>query len=310
MAPRVTLRQLEYFIAVGESGSVAKAAERVNVSSPSISAAISQLEQEFGVQLFVRQHAQGLSLTPGGRRFFKQAKIVLDSSDALHDLASDIAEQPRGPISIGCLVTLAPLVLPSLRRSFEAAHPGARVSQAEAHQERLIELMRTAEIDIAITYDLEIPQDIDFEPLADLPPYVMISADHPWAGRPRLTLEELQDEPMVLLDLPLSREYFLSMFLSRGLRPRIAERASSVPMLRSLVASGYGYALLNVRSRIRQAPDGGRLEMVPLDGAFRPMALGLAKMRSDYETRIVKDFQAHCRSVVSTSDIPGMAPPG
>ncbi|MEO0361306.1 MAG: LysR family transcriptional regulator, partial [Pseudomonadota bacterium] len=70
MAIRYTLRQLEYFVAVGEAGSIAQASERVSVSSPSISAAIGALEAEFGVQLFVRQHAQGLSLTPGGRRVF------------------------------------------------------------------------------------------------------------------------------------------------------------------------------------------------------------------------------------------------
>ena len=66
MQTRFTFRQLEYLVAVGEAGSVAAATEKVNVSSPSISAAISQLEAELGVQLFIRQHAHGLSLTPGG----------------------------------------------------------------------------------------------------------------------------------------------------------------------------------------------------------------------------------------------------
>ena len=64
MPSSFTLRQLEYFVAVGDAGSIAAASDRVNVSSPSISAAISQLQAEFGVQLFVRQHAQRLSLTP------------------------------------------------------------------------------------------------------------------------------------------------------------------------------------------------------------------------------------------------------
>ena len=70
MVARFSLRQLEYMVAVGEAGSVLAASEKVNVSSSSISAAISQLEAELGVQLFVRQHAQGLSLTSGGQRFF------------------------------------------------------------------------------------------------------------------------------------------------------------------------------------------------------------------------------------------------
>lgn len=310
MVLRFTLRQLTYFVAVGEVGSVAKAAERINVSSPSISAAISQLEQEFGIQLFIRQHAQGLSLTPGGRRFLKQARLLLDQADALHDLAADISQQPRGPISIGCLVTLAPLVLASLRRSFETAYPDARVSHAEAHQLRLLEMLRLAEIDVAVTYDLEIPQDIAFEPLAALPAYVLLAADDPCATRDGLTLEDLSEKPMVLLDLPLSREYFLSMFQSRGLRPRIAERTSEVPVLRSLVAHGFGYALLNIRSRIDLAPDGGGVRMVPLKGEFRPMMLGLATVRSDRETGIVKAFRDHCRDEITDERIPGMAPPG
>jgi len=308
MALRFTLRQLEYFFAVGEAGSVAKAAEQINVSSSSISAAISQLEREFGVQLFIRQHAQGLSLTPGGRRFMKQARLLLDQADTLHELASDIAEQARGPINIGCLVTLTPLVLASLRRSFESAYPEARVSHAEAHQARLIEMLQLAEVDVAITYDLELPQDVAFEPLAALPPYVLIASDHAWASRDALTLEDLHDEPMVLLDLPMSRDYFLSMFRNRSLRPTIAERTAEVAVLRSLVANGFGYALLNIRPRIDQAPDGKALAMVPLQGDYRPMMLGLATIHSDRETRIIQAFREHCRHVVSDSSIPGMAP--
>jgi DNA-binding transcriptional LysR family regulator len=309
MVVRVTLRQLAYFVAVGEAGSVARAAKRINVSSPSISAAISQLEREFGIQLFVRQHAHGLSLTPGGRRFIKQARLLLEQADALHELAADISQQPRGPISIGCLVTLAPLVLAPLRRRFEAAYPQARVRHAVAHQVGLLEMLRLAQIDLAITYDLDIPQDIAFEPLAALPAYVLLAADDPWAAREWLTLEELCEKPMVLLDLPLSREYFLSMFQTRGLRPRIAERADGVSVLRSLVANGFGYALLNIRSRIDLAPDGGGLTMVPLKGEFRPMILGLATMRSDRETSIVRAFRGHCRVEISDEAIPGMAPP-
>lgn len=75
---RFILRQLEYFVAVGEAGSIAKAAEQVNVSPPSISASIVQLEAEFGIQLFVRKHSQGLSLTPGGRFFFNEVSKLLD----------------------------------------------------------------------------------------------------------------------------------------------------------------------------------------------------------------------------------------
>ena len=152
MAIRFTFRQLEYFVAVDEFGSIAAASERINVSPPSISTAISQLEAEFGVELFVRQHAQGLSLTPGGRRFYSAAKSVLESAGGLHDIANDISEQVRGPITIGCLETVAPFVLPELRKGFQEDNPEADIRQEEAHPADLIRMLRRADIDAAATF--------------------------------------------------------------------------------------------------------------------------------------------------------------
>ncbi len=77
MRTRFTFRQLEYFVARGEAGSIVHVSERINVSSPTISAAIADLESVFDIQLFVPQHAQGLTLTPGGRRFFNRVKTPL-----------------------------------------------------------------------------------------------------------------------------------------------------------------------------------------------------------------------------------------
>lgn len=123
MPLRFTFRQLEYLVAVGDAGSIAAAADRINVSSPSISTAIKQLEAEFGVQLFVRKHAEGLSLTPGGQRIYNKAKHILDSASSLHELAGEISDKARGPISVGCFVTLAPLISAALRRTFVAEIP-------------------------------------------------------------------------------------------------------------------------------------------------------------------------------------------
>lgn len=300
MALRFTLRQLEYFVAVGEAGSIAAAAQRINVSSPSISTAISQLEEAFGVALFVRQHAHGLSLTPGGRRFFAAARDVLDRAGALHDVANDISQQVRGPIAVGALVTVASFVLPQLRRGFELAHPEITFRQSEAHQEDLIAMLRRAEVDIALTYDLDIPQDIAFEPLLELPPHAVFAPDHRLAARGAVRLEELAGEPLVLLDLPLSREYFLSLFDAAGLRPLVAERTPHLAMLRSMVANGFGYGLLNLAGPNAFAADGKPLRHVRIKGAQRPLKLGLATMRSERKARVLGAFEEHCRGAFSS----------
>src|SRR5258707_14043708 len=108
---RYTFRQLEYFIAAGETGSITLASERISISQPSISTAISHLERELGVQLFVRHHAQGLSLTPVGRTLLRDAKQLIEQAEALYATASEASGQVRGQLTVGCLVTLAPMVL-------------------------------------------------------------------------------------------------------------------------------------------------------------------------------------------------------
>ncbi|TPJ57008.1 LysR family transcriptional regulator [Mesorhizobium sp. B2-7-1] len=296
MPLRFTLRQLEYFVAVGEAGSIAKAAEQVNVSPPSISASIAQLEAEFGVQLFVRKHSHALALTAGGRLFLKEAARLLNDADALHDIAGDIAEKVRGPLAIGCLLTFAQIVLPALRRKFEDAYPDVRVRQFERNQGQLFEMLQRGEIDAALTYDLELSQDMTFEPLMQLPAYVMLPAAHRLAARAGITPEELVDEPMVLLDLPYSREYFLSAF--QGLRPRIVERTGDIAVMRSMVANGFGYGIANMRPLNTMSPDGKLLVFVPLLGDLRPLMMGIALPNAEHRTLTVQAFIDHCRRFV------------
>ncbi|RUW97859.1 LysR family transcriptional regulator, partial [Mesorhizobium sp. M8A.F.Ca.ET.023.01.1.1] len=284
MPLRFTLRQLEYFVAVGEAGSIAKAAEQVNVSPPSISASIAQLEAEFGVQLFVRKHSHALALTAGGRLFLKEAARLLNDADALHDIAGDIAEKVRGPLAIGCLLTFAQIVLPALRKKFEDAYPDVRVRQFERNQGQLFEMLQRGEIDAALTYDLELSQDMTFEPLMQLPAYVMLPAAHRLAAKAGITPEELVDEPMVLLDLPYSREYFLSAFQPRGLRPKIVERTGDIAVMRSMVANGFGYGIANMRPLNTMSPDGKLLVFVPLLGDLRPLTIGIALPNAAHRT--------------------------
>jgi DNA-binding transcriptional LysR family regulator len=300
---------LEYFVAVGEAGSIAKAAEQVNVSPPSISASIAQLEAEFGIQLFVRRHSHGLSLTAGGRVFLKEAARLLSDADALHGVASDISSVVRGPLAIGCLLTFAQIVLPSLRHKFETAYPDVRIRQFEFNQGRLFDMLHQGEIDLALTYDLELSQDVDFEPLLQLPAYVMLPFNHPLSGKKSVAPEELVQEPMVLLDLPFSREYFLSAFDQKGLRPRIAERTGDIAVMRSMVANGFGYGIANMRPLNNLSPDGKPLSFVALEG-LRPLSMGVALPHAQHRTQTVSAFIEHCRCFVADMDMFAEGPIG
>jgi len=295
---RYTLRQLEYFVAVGETGSIARAAERINVSSPSISAAITQLEKEFGLPLFVRQHAQGLSLTQGGRQMIEQARRVLREAAALMDIAGDISGLVRGPLSVGCLLTFAQLVLPALRRGFEQRYPEVRLRQCELNQVEIFSALRRSEIDVALTYDLDAPADLQFTALLRLPPFALMAIEHPLSGRETVSIDDLKNHPMVLLDLPLSADYFLSFFDAVASKPMIAERTRDMAVMRSLVANNFGYSIANVRPLSDVSPDGNPIRCVPISGRVRPMRMGLLTAQDADRANAVRAFIDYGKDLV------------
>lgn len=306
MPTRFTLRQLEYFVAVGETGSVTQAADKMNVSPPSVSASIQQLESEFGIQFFVRKHAQGLTLTSGGRQFLARAKELLAAAEGLSSFATDISTKVGGPLHLGCLKTIAPVILPEVRLQFQQLYPDVEVRQLESDQAQLLERLQSAELDVSLTYDLGIPSNLQFVPLVELPTYVMLSPSHRLAGDSGISPEQLVDEPMVLLDLPISNDYFLSAFRSAGLKPLIAERSQDLALVRSMVANGYGYSLANIRTRGDLSPDGKALKYVPLLGGLRSLRLGLVFGREGKRRQVVQAFVDHCRGLIHPGSVPGM----
>ena len=296
MPLRFTLRQLEYLVAVGECGSIAVAAEKVNVSSPSISAAIAHLEQEFGLQLFIRRHAQGLTLTSAGRQVYDHARQLLLQAGQLNDLASSITQTVQGPLHVGCLITFAQVILPQVRRGFVDLHPQVEFHQVEGSQPDLFDGLRRATLDAALGYDLDIPSDLSFVPLASLTPYAVLTPAHPLADRAQVTPRDLADHPMVLLDLPLSADYFLSCFTAAGVVPRVVERTRDMGVMHSLVGQGFGYSIANIRPWSDRSPDGQPLRFVPLAGAVRPMQLGLILAEGAQSSFSVRAFVDYCRS--------------
>lgn len=310
MSLRITLRQLQYFVAAGEEASITVAAEKISISPPSISMAVSSLEREFGVQLFVRHHAQGLSLTFAGCALLEQAKKLLAQAESLSSAAFDLSDQVRGRLGVGCLVTLAPMILPELVHSFLQAHAMIETHLAEGDQEKLQQLILRAEIDCAVTYDLQLHPSMRFRPLVSLPPHVLVGEDHPLARRLSLTLQDLETEDFVLLDLPMSSDYFLSLFRAAEVEPRIRYRSTSLEVVRTMVANGHGYSLANALPRSNLALDGRRVVRIPLTGEHRPMTIGLLSLADVQKSKLFQAFEAHCCDMITADHIPGMVPPG
>lgn len=299
-----TLKQLHYFVAAGRSGSVTKAAAEVSVSQPSISAAIAHLEEVLALQLFVRHHAQGLSLTPAGRHLMAEANALLGQARSFQQLAADLGLSLSGTLDIGCFYTVAPLIVPELIRAFTAANPAARINCQEGHHEELLTGLHEGRFEMALSYDLEAGHGVAFEPLAEFPPYAILAPSHPLAEHPRVSLAQLAAEPMILLDWPFSRDYFRSLFLSVGLEPVVGHRTNSFDMVRGLVANGFGYSLLNAPPHNDRAPDGKPYRTAQLKEKLRPLRLGLLRLEGLRPTRLARAFADHCRSAAGEKHFP------
>ncbi len=126
------LRQLKYFITTVECGSVAEASRKLYIAQPAISTAIKGLEDSFAVQLLIRHHAQGVSLTPSGARFFRKAQELLRMAREFEQNALADNDIVAGQIDIGCFETVAPLYLPQLIAGFSALYPGVKSASATA----------------------------------------------------------------------------------------------------------------------------------------------------------------------------------
>jgi DNA-binding transcriptional LysR family regulator len=156
---------------------------------------------------------------------------------------------------------------------------------------------------------LNLGHDFGFDAVASFPPYAILAPDHRLAKRGKLSIAELIEEPMILLDLPHSREYFRSIFLTLGLEPRIEHRTASPHMVRGLVANGFGYSLLNARLEHDRALDGKPFCAVPLSDKVQPLKVGIVTPANGTPTRAAAAFAEHCHSAWANKRFPCQAAP-
>jgi DNA-binding transcriptional LysR family regulator len=298
-AARFTLRQLSCFVAACEGGGIGAAASRLRLAQATVSAAIADLERTLGVQLLVRGSRRAAAPSPAGRELLAAAVEVLAAAGRLDERSAALRGDVSGELPVGCLVTLAPVAAPRTCRAFEQRWPRARVRLLPGDQGELLARLRDGTVAVAITYDLGLDDQVEFQPLAPAPPYALVAAGHRLAGARTLTLAALATEPLVLLDLPLSREYFLELFRTAGVEPQISRRVADPELARSLVAWGYGYTLANARPAPTQAVDGTPLRAIPLRGPVHAPNVGLARRAGLEPTRSAAAFAEVCAELLA-----------
>jgi DNA-binding transcriptional LysR family regulator len=271
--PAYTLRQLEYLLAVAENGSVTGAANALHVSQSSLSSGISELERAMNLQLLVRHHAKGVSLTDAGERLLIQARNLIEDAQSLEQVAHDLGTAPNGPISIGIFSVIAPYFVPELLSRLAKEHPeiDARISEVDLVE--LNESVLSGKFEIGFGYDFGHSSQVTIEHLVDVPAHVVVSVNHRLAKSEKISLRQLAGEKLVLLDLPHSRDYFAQALSKAGLDLEIAYRSASAELVRAMVAREVGVALLNLRPSHNQSLEGKKFSILEISDPIPPARL-------------------------------------
>lgn len=240
---RFSLRQLEYFVAIAEAGTLSEAAARLHVSQPGLSHSLTELERALDVQLAVRRKAHGVTLTPSGTQVLRYARELLRRAEDLEGVASG-GDVLTGTLSLGCYVTLAPTALPPLLERFTSRHPGVAIDFVEGTQDVIQRRLLAGELDLAILYDMEVLPEMTQAVIHTMRPHILLPADHRLADAPSVSLAELAEEPQVLLDAPPSSHNTYAIYDRFGITPNVRYRPTTFELARALVGRGMGYALL------------------------------------------------------------------
>ena len=307
MTPAFTLVQLRYFTTVARLEHMTAAAAELNVTQSTLSSAIAQLEVEFGVPLFVRLPRRGLRLTPAGQALLARSSAFLEEAELISRSVREDTTVLTGDLVVGIYAPLAPFRAPVLLQQFTSLHPEVNLVFLEGDQGTLQQALLDGHCEVALMYDLGVGDRFQRQLVERIPPHVIVPAHHPLAlaGRTEARLAEFADEPLILLNLPHTREYYLGLFKQLGITPQVRHVSLGYETVRSFVALGHGYSVLNQWVDHGMTYAGEHVVPIRLTDHLPPTEASLVRLSGNRPTRKSREFESVCMALArSRGDSP------
>lgn len=296
-----SLIQLHYFVEVANAGSFTVAARRIRVVQPTLSSSIKQLEERLGYAVFDRVPRRGVRLTRRGRRFYDEASALLKRADRLERFVHNPTAELSGTLRLGVYQPMSVFRTPQLIRAFQEVHPGVTIDIQEGSQSQLVQLLEENRVDVVVSYSLVDFARWDVETLTKIRPHAIVGTQHRLATRQSVSLEELAEEPLVLLDLPYTGAYYLGLFETKGLSPYVAYRIEGYETVRSMVAEGFGVSVLSHRPQHNRTYVGDGVHVLELEGTNEPVAVQLVQPPGSLDNPLVQEFASVAAGVFRAS---------
>ena len=238
------LHQLRYFVAVADLKSFTRAAERCYVAQPSLSQQIIKLEAELGKPLFERL-GRTVRLTDAGRALYHQALSILASVDAAKLRVQDATDELCGTVTVGAIPTVAPFLLPAVLQAFRKQFPKANIVLHEDYTDGTVAGCLSGDLDLGVLALPILDSQLQVEPLFEEELLLVTSKRHRLAKAKRVTFEDLNGEPFILLnDMHCLGRQIVSFCSDESCSPAIACRSAELLTVQQLVATGFGITLL------------------------------------------------------------------
>ena len=239
------LRHLEYFVAVAEEASFTRAAARLHVTQPGVSAQVRQLERELGEDLFDRS-GRAVRLTEVGEVVLGHARAALDAAAGVRLAVDEIAGLVRGRVNVGMVVACSAIDVPDLLAAFHRQHPFVDITLTEANSDRLIAALIAGSLDLAyVALGPVRPPGIEIRVLVDEAMVAVVGPGDPLAKAGHLDLAELGRHTVISLPVGTGVRALLDeACAAAGIRPRIALEASNLGVVAALAARGLGVAIV------------------------------------------------------------------
>lgn len=252
----MTLRQMEYFVAVADRGSIAAAAADLPISESAVSVAISELENIVGVRLLHRVRARGVTLTAAGTTLLPELRSLVARARELERNAADIGGAVAGELKVALDPVLTPVLLPHLMSGFLNRYPAVNFSFLEGTPSEVQDWLIQGRCDVALMYDLDVRDGLSSHRLFTARPKVLVAEGFVGPGVHSITLGSLADEPMILIDISPGEAFYRAIMSTAGVSPRVVHKTSSVEGVRALVARGFGWSMLLQQSRTNLSYEG------------------------------------------------------
>ncbi|PXY19018.1 LysR substrate-binding domain-containing protein [Prauserella muralis] len=291
------LRQLRYFLTVAEEASFTRAAARLHVAQPGVSAQIRSLERELGQPLLDRS-ARAVRLTEAGAAVLPYARAALAAVEDVRTAVDELTGLLRGKVAVGMVAGSAALGVPEVLAAFHDAHPGVEVTLTEADTDPMLDALRAGRLDVAIAaFAGAAPDGIETRTLSDQPLVAAVGEGDPLAGRRGVTLAELGDRALIGMRPGTAMRAILdAACAAEGVAPRIAFEAGNPQVLGDLAARGLGVAILP-ESTARARPD---LRVVPVTVPPMRGRVALAWRAEGPNGPAARAFIEHARARLAT----------